>query len=297
MSNSKILYLEVLPTMTFGDVLGNEEYHIRQMRLAQASTIHARGSASQHAEYDTDNLPSLFEAINDADIVVGFNIRRFDYIVLAPYAEDAGVSLDGTPTFDIFAEIYEQCGTRISLDNLRKHTLGETDTRPTLESQVWLWRAEKFDKLEEIGRETIDIVRRIFYSGCRHEKVTFWHPNLKKVVTLDVSHWRTICRKLVGIIRENPHRNAIASCKACGDDIQFIETPTGRYIPCNFKGIKVEPIPTRNGEKEQTFVGRDGKVFKGYANHITETRTHWTRWGYEPHWATCPNADEFRKAK
>ena len=56
-------------------------------------------------------------------------------------------------------------------------------------------------------------------------------------------------------------------CKKCKAEIRWIRTPKLKWMP-------VDP-------KEITIVTITGEVKKGYI----------------PHWATCPNADEFRNNK
>ena len=54
-------------------------------------------------------------------------------------------------------------------------------------------------------------------------------------------------------------------CKKCKAKIRWIRTEKGKWMP-------VDP-------KEITIITIEGETKKGYI----------------PHWATCPNADEFRK--
>ena len=57
----------------------------------------------------------------------------------------------------------------------------------------------------------------------------------------------------------------MAKCKSCGADIIWIEMQSGKKMPCN--------------SEKTTIVTEDGKTITGYI----------------PHWATCPNAQNFKK--
>jgi len=58
----------------------------------------------------------------------------------------------------------------------------------------------------------------------------------------------------------------MVSCKRCSQEIKFIKSAKNqKWLPVN---IKLESVVTE-----------EGKIVKGYT----------------PHWATCPNAQEFRK--
>lgn len=59
-------------------------------------------------------------------------------------------------------------------------------------------------------------------------------------------------------------------CKKCGADIYFVTTKTGKLMP-------IDTFPPAN-KTPVTIECADGSTTGGV-----------------PHWATCPNADEFRK--
>ena len=72
-------------------------------------------------------------------------------------------------------------------------------------------------------------------------------------------------------------------CRGCGADIVFIKSQTGKNMPCD-AGLK------RGGElKAGSFlINEHGKFLKSPRPFDQ---------GYTPHWATCPNADDFRRSK
>lgn len=57
----------------------------------------------------------------------------------------------------------------------------------------------------------------------------------------------------------------MTTCKGCGRQIEWIKTEAGKQMP-------VDPDLV-------TVVLKDGRVVRGY----------------RPHWATCPNAEQFRR--
>lgn len=78
-----------------------------------------------------------------------------------------------------------------------------------------------------------------------------------------------------------------ARCKACGAPLIWIETPKGKWIPCD-EGM-VEYQEDRNGK--DVLVDQNGEVircrirFEGKPSGTART----------PHWATCTSPDKFRK--
>ena len=80
----------------------------------------------------------------------------------------------------------------------------------------------------------------------------------------------------------------LLKCKKCGDPIIFIKTSAGKNMPCD-PGL----IPYwRDNRGKQRIVTPDGEVIacrlEGDPQKITGV-------GHIPHWATCPNAKEFKK--
>lgn len=70
-------------------------------------------------------------------------------------------------------------------------------------------------------------------------------------------------------------------CKKCGQKIRFIRTLAGSWMPVNEEEVSGADIA---GE---TIVTHGGEVLRGLAAKEAV--------GFVPHWATCPNAKEFRK--
>ena len=69
-----------------------------------------------------DELKGLWPILETASFIIGFNIKKFDLEVLAPYYVGDILKL---PVLDLLEEIKRSSGKRISLDELAKETLGE----------------------------------------------------------------------------------------------------------------------------------------------------------------------------
>lgn len=80
----------------------------------------------------------------------------------------------------------------------------------------------------------------------------------------------------------------MSKCRSCGAEIIWIKTPGGKAMPCD-----AEPVvywQQKNGSK--TIVLNNGEVIKGELEGIPGTETGI---GYISHFATCPDAERFRK--
>ena len=80
-------------------------------------------------------------------------------------------------------------------------------------------------------------------------------------------------------------------CRGCGADIAFIKTVGGKSIP-----VDPDPVYFIQEEDNEKFVTEAGEVKRGKKAHWRLTLSaQQPEKGYRPHFATCPQADKFRK--
>jgi DEAD/DEAH box helicase domain-containing protein len=107
-------------------------------------------------------VEALADALRAADLVVGFNIKRFDYRVLAGYTgEDYERTL---PTLDLLEEVKERLGFRLGMGHLAKETLGCDKSADGLQSLEWV-RQGRLDLVEAYCRKDVEILRDLFLHG------------------------------------------------------------------------------------------------------------------------------------
>ena len=101
----------------------------------------ARGDYLIYGERDVENL---IRELQRADLVVGFNVLRFDYEVLHGYTS---MDLTQVPTLDMLVYLSEKLGHRLSLDSIATATFGLEKTAEGLQAIQWF----KEGKLAEIA--------------------------------------------------------------------------------------------------------------------------------------------------
>ena len=111
--------------------------------------------------YREHEIERLVEDLKELDLVVGFNISRFDYRVLGAYTS---FDLQKLPTFDILSEIFHKLGFRISLGHLAEKTLGRPKGGDGLQAVRW-FRQGEWDNLIKYCTEDVAITRELFYHG------------------------------------------------------------------------------------------------------------------------------------
>ena len=79
------------------------------------------------------------------------------------------------------------------------------------------------------------------------------------------------------------------TCKACGAPILWIRTRAGKSMPCDVKPLSY--VESQGAPQKIVTAAGDVLSCELVEEHKTNKR------GYLPHWATCPNADSFRRKK
>ena len=130
--------------------------HIERMRLALAVVYDE--TLDRFTTYHETEVSALVEALFAADLVLGFNVLRFDYAVLAPYTRRLLARL---PTFDMLRGLRERLGFRVSLDNLARATLERPKSADGLQSLAWV-RQGRLDLVEEYCRRDVELTRDLF---------------------------------------------------------------------------------------------------------------------------------------
>jgi DEAD/DEAH box helicase domain-containing protein len=127
--------------------------------------------------YREHQVRALVEELRRATTVVGFNILRFDYKVLAGYTgEDHGRNL---PTLDLLDWIFQRLGFRIGMGHLALETLGFPKSADGLQSLAWV-REGRFDLIEQYCRKDVEILRDLYLHG-RREGCLFYRDKKRDV--------------------------------------------------------------------------------------------------------------------
>jgi len=135
--------------------------NIRDMRLAVAVTYNA--AMDIYRDYTEQDVDFLIATLRGADLVVGYNLLRFDYEVLRAYTDD---SLTNLPTVDMLRDLYQTLGWRPKLDNVVAATLGERKSADGLQAVRW-FREGQLDKVMAYCHRDVEVTWQLYRFG-RH---------------------------------------------------------------------------------------------------------------------------------
>ncbi len=132
---------------------------IHRLKLAAAVTYNTADNAFHW--YTEDKVDDLIAELLAADLVVGYNVLRFDYTVLSAYTAHP---LQRLPTVDMLTHLYRVLGFRLKLDNVAQATLGVGKTADGVQAVQWYRRGE-IDKVLTYCQEDVEITRRLYEFG------------------------------------------------------------------------------------------------------------------------------------
>jgi len=121
--------------------------------------------------YREADLAQLCRRLGELDLVVGFNLKRFDYRVLQPYTN---IPLENLPTLDILEELHSFLGFRLSLDHLAEATLGAKKTGNGLLA-LEHYKNGRWEELESYCRHDVLLTKSLFEFGADQGYLLYQH--------------------------------------------------------------------------------------------------------------------------
>ncbi len=161
----RIIYFDLETKKSAAEVGGWQNMHLMMVSVA----VVFDSLEDRFCVYTEDRISELVEHLHKADLVVGFNLKRFDYAVLAPYTNQ---DLRSVPTFDILEDVYDRLGFRLSLDHLVKETLRREKPADGLQALEW-YKSGEMQKLTEYCKQDVILTRDLFLEGMEKGYVVY----------------------------------------------------------------------------------------------------------------------------
>ncbi|HEY5648606.1 MAG TPA: ribonuclease H-like domain-containing protein, partial [Nitrospiria bacterium] len=159
------LVLDLETQKTFDDVGGRNRLYLMRVSLVGIFS-YDKNAFRTYTEWEA---PSLRGVLEEAGLVVGFNIKRFDYPVLEPYVKK---SLRDIPTLDMMEDVQRHLGHRLSLDSLVKETLGEGKTGHGLDA-IRFFREGRLEELKSYCLADVRLTRDLFEYGKQNGHIKY----------------------------------------------------------------------------------------------------------------------------
>jgi DEAD/DEAH box helicase domain-containing protein len=172
-----ILVLDLETQKSFDEVNGR---NFRDLLVSVAGIYsYQRDVFECFEEKEVDRLLPMMES---ADLVVGFNTKRFDYLVLEPYFRK---SLEHIRSLDILEEVQKILGHRLSLDTIAKATLNQSKIGEGLDA-IRYFRNGELEKLKKYCLEDVRLTRDLYEFGKKNGKLYYTDRSGKGILSFSV---------------------------------------------------------------------------------------------------------------
>lgn len=139
-----------------------------------------------YIHYFENDAQDLIDYLCNSAVVVGFNVKNFDYRVLSPYGD---FNPNKIPTFDILQEIVSTLGNYVKLSMMIKANFDGGRVGSPAKAVDW-YKKGLTTKVKDYCENDVKITNLLFEKAI-NEKQLKWHwHNLPDVVkVMDTSHW------------------------------------------------------------------------------------------------------------
>jgi DEAD/DEAH box helicase domain-containing protein len=159
----KVVVFDLETQRSFAEVGGRSQFH----RLGVSVGVAYRYDRDEFLVVTEDRVAELIDLLLEATLVVGYNIRGFDYEVLRAYSDEDFQKL---PTLDLMFDLEQRLGFRPKLDSVVSATLGEGKIADGIQALEW-WQLGEVDKIIEYCQEDVRVTRDLYDFGKRHRWV------------------------------------------------------------------------------------------------------------------------------
>ncbi|MFO7754077.1 MAG: DEAD/DEAH box helicase [Desulfobacteraceae bacterium] len=141
----------------------------RADRMGMSCAVLYDSGTDRFNEYLMEDIRQLEQDLEKMDLVVGFNLIRFDYKVLSGISNFDYTRLN---TLDMLDVIHKRLGYRLSLDRLAKETLNSEKSADGLMALKW-WQQGEIRKIVEYCKQDVKVTRDLYLYGLLNGYLLF----------------------------------------------------------------------------------------------------------------------------
>ena len=167
----KRLVLDLETKRSFAEVGGSHNKHL--LGVSVAGVYHY--AEDKFVAYREEDFTALEKALQEAELIIGFNLIGFDWPVLAA---ELGDWVRELPTLDLMFEAQKVLGHRISLDALAQATLGMNKLGSGLDA-LYYYAEGDWEKLERYCLEDVKITRDL-YEYAKTNNVLYYQKGKRR---------------------------------------------------------------------------------------------------------------------
>ncbi len=189
------LVIDLETKKSFADVGGKQ--NIGDLGISVAG-VYSYAANAFHA-FEEHELGVLAKMLEKTGHIIGFNIKQFDLLVLAPYV--AAPALAHLAITDMYEDATNFLGHRVGLDALARTTLGESKSGHGMEALDW-FRQGKIEDVKKYCLDDVRLTRDLYEYGKKHHHVLFQSKNDGKIHSIPVQWGGEVKRPIASVIGE-----------------------------------------------------------------------------------------------
>jgi DEAD/DEAH box helicase domain-containing protein len=163
-SSERIIVLDIETQKGFHEV-DRKKLHLLKVSVACIYD----SKTDSYLAFEEKELSKLEEIMKQADLVIGFNIRDFDFEVLAPYFM---TPMKNFPILDILVEFEKVRGHRASLQSIAQATL-QTSKSGSGWDALTLYKEGRLEELKKYCFDDVRITKNVYEYGLKNGKISF----------------------------------------------------------------------------------------------------------------------------
>jgi len=180
--NTVFFDLETQHTYNELNLFKKEDKDPSKLRMAIGGILYEENNTEIHKFFGETQTPQLLEALNNADLIIGHNILRFDYPVLQQYHKESINNLLYDKTFDTLIRLLPFTDNLwTSLDNLAQLNLGICKPHSG-EKIPQMWRNNQIKEVESYLLNDLRMTRDIYNYIKKNGKVKYTYKDYGRVV-------------------------------------------------------------------------------------------------------------------
>lgn len=141
----------------------------------------------EYSSYTVEQLPQLWQILERADLLIGYNSDHFDIPILNRYYTG---DLTKIRSLDLLVEVKNVLGRRLKLDSIAQATLGKGKIGNGLDAVKW-WEAGEYDKVIKYCIEDVKITKEVYEFAIKNGKLRYSDLGKKKDIPIDTSKWES----------------------------------------------------------------------------------------------------------
>lgn len=138
-----------------------------------------------YSSYLEEDFKELWNVIEKADILIGYNSDHFDIPLLNKYYPG---DLTRIKSLDILKEIKQATGKRFRLDAVAEGTLGTKKNGHGLEAIQW-WKEGEIEKIKEYCLHDVKLTKELYDYARLNNLLKYKDLNTVREIQLDTSRW------------------------------------------------------------------------------------------------------------